>query len=46
MIQMTNPDIQSFERPMLLEEMKDFGEMSLQDNFFNFGIYLYYDDTG
>jgi len=25
MIQMTNPDIQSFERPLLLEEMLDFG---------------------
>ena len=42
---MTNPDIQSFERPLLIEEVQDFGELSLQDNYFNFGIYLYDDDA-
>ena len=45
MISMTNPDIQSFERPLLEEEVQDFGKLSLQDNFFNFGLYLYNDHS-
>ena len=40
MIEMSEPNIQSYERPLLLEEVLELGEINFYDNRFVFGIVL------
>ena len=45
MAEMTNPDIQSYERPMLLQDVLDLDEANLNEQYFNLGLYIYNEDN-
>ena len=39
MIEMTDPQIQSYKRSMYKSELEDYGAMNLQENLFSYGVY-------
>ena len=40
MVEMSEPNIQSYERPLLLEEVDDLGEINFFDSRFSIGVVL------
>ena len=40
MIEMSDPNIQSYKRPLYRNEVEDFGQINLDQSFFNFGIFV------
>ena len=43
MIEMSEPIIQSYERPLLVSESIDYGELNFYDSFFSVGVVLHSD---
>ena len=41
MIEMSEPNIQSYERPLLITETEDYGELNFYDSFFSVGVVLF-----
>ena len=46
MIDMTDPQIQSYRRSMYKSELNDYGAMNLQENLFSYGVYVTSEVTG
>ena len=41
MIEMSEPNIQSYERPLLISETTDYGDLNFYDSFFSVGVVLF-----
>ena len=46
MIEMTDPQIQSYKRSMYKSELDEYGAMNLQENFFSYGVFVTNGKTG
>ena len=42
MIEMSEPNIKSYERPLLYSETLDFGELNFYDSFFSVGVAIFH----
>ena len=38
---MSDPIIRSYERPLYREEVSDLGEINMNENYFDFGVYFF-----